>query len=94
MKEYNEKLTPLEYIYMSVIRHNMENPPTKINKEWRIKRLRIVFNWRSSENLTGRFGGGWNWECGFQIGGHTIILNLLIFSIRFELKNKPNHLNN
>lgn len=30
----------------------------------------------------GRFGGGWNWNLGFQAGGRCIIFNLLWGSIR------------
>ena len=26
----------------------------------------------------GRFGGGWDWAMGFQAGGRTLLLNLLI----------------
>jgi hypothetical protein len=33
-----------------------------------------------------RFGGGWNWVLGIQLGGRTMIVNLLICSIRFDLK--------
>jgi len=32
----------------------------------------------------GRFGGGWNWCLGFEIGGTTLVLNLLICSVRLE----------
>lgn len=34
--------------------------------------------------LFGRFGGGWNWKLGFQAGGKTLIISLLVFSIRVE----------
>lgn len=47
-----------------------------------IGRIEITFLWRSRKVL-GRFGGGWNWNLGFQAGGNTLILNLLVFSIIF-----------
>lgn len=58
----------------------------RIEKETKIGRLRIVFDFVSKDSFMGRFGGGWNWKLGFQIGGKTIILNLLIFSLRIEIE--------
>jgi hypothetical protein len=49
---------------------------------------RFVYNRRSKDNLWGRFGGGWNWELGFQAGGRTVIVNLLVASVRIERKRK------
>lgn len=40
----------------------------KIKKETKIGRLRIVFDFVSKDCFMGRFGGGWNWEIGLQIG--------------------------
>lgn len=34
--------------------------------------------------LMGRFGGGWNWVLGFQASGPTLILNLLVVSLRID----------
>jgi len=34
-------------------------------------------------DLWGRFGGGWNWKVGIQVGGSSVIITLLTFSIRF-----------
>lgn len=31
----------------------------------------------------GRFGGGWNYKLGFQIGGRTLIVDWLFGSFRF-----------
>lgn len=38
------------------------------------------YGWRGSEGL-GRFGGGWNWEFGIQIGGSSMIANLIWGSV-------------
>jgi len=58
----------------------------RIKKETKICRLRLVFNFVSKDCPMGRFGGGWDWEVGFQVGETTIIFNLLIFSLRIEVQ--------
>jgi hypothetical protein len=45
-------------------------------------------SWRGPKVAMGRFGGGWQWAVGFEVGGSTIILNLLVFCIRFQFKRK------
>jgi hypothetical protein len=82
------KTTLLERYYVGIMRLNKLLPGQEITKKFSIGRLEITFNWRSRKNLWGRFGGGWNWELGFQIGSTTVIVNLLIFSLRFYLKKK------
>ena len=54
-----------------------------IVKEFNILGRRIRFKWQDSEGL-GRFGGGWNIELGLQIGGSTVIINLIFCSIRID----------
>lgn len=41
----------------------------------------IGIEWKSAHNTYGRFGSGWNWVVGLQIGKTAIILNLLVLSI-------------
>jgi len=53
-----------------------------------VGRLELGFSWTSKKNLWGRFGGGWNWKLGFQSGGRTLILNLLVFSLRFTINER------
>lgn len=50
--------------------------------------LFVEFLWRSKRNLWGRFGGGWNWIVGVEIGRTTVICNLLVFSLRFKWKHR------
>lgn len=50
--------------------------------------LSFQFLWRSRKSFLGRFGGGWNWELGFQYGGDTLIVNWLICSTRFTWEPK------
>lgn len=59
------------------------------DEKWTIKtvqigRVRIQYEHRSPKCLWGRFGGGWNWELGFQCSSSTLIINLLTFSIRID----------
>lgn len=82
-------LSPIEQFYVWVMRQNAKGKTWQITKTYSIGRLKIVFDWRSKTNLWGRFGGGWNWKFGFQAGGSTCIVSLLIADLRFSLK--PNH---
>lgn len=54
------------------------------HKKWCLGRLKTEISWRSSKNTMGRFGGGWQWELGFQANRSTIIINLLILSVRIS----------
>ncbi len=59
-----------------------------VNKSFNFGRLAVCFSWRSRRSSMGRFGGGWNWNVGFQIGGTTLIVNMLVCSLRISLKDK------
>ena len=80
------KLSEEEKGIVAIVRFNAAEKKTEIKKEWHIGRLRIVYHWRSSKNLWGRFGGGWNWKLGIQAGARTVIVEMLVFSLRFEWK--------
>ncbi len=54
----------------------------------RIGRLEVTFEWRAKSSLWGRFGGGWNWQFGFQASGKTIIFRLLVCSLFFSIKDR------
>lgn len=41
----------------------------------------VTYRRRTRDELWGRFGGGWQWEVGFQLGGSTLWLNCLVFSV-------------
>ena len=61
---------------------------------WRYKfKIRILgrevaFQQRTSGPPFGRFGGGWNWELGFQIGSGSVIVNYLVGSMMISRKKK------
>lgn len=57
------------------------------NKRFNFRRIAITCEKRSKIGW-GRFGGGWNFKFGIQAGGSTLILDLCVMSIRFDLKNK------
>ena len=41
------------------------------------------YGWLGTSGM-GRFGGGYNWMLGFEIGGSSIVINLLIGQIRIN----------
>jgi len=45
---------------------------------------RVKWSHRPKDALWGRFGGGWNWKLGFQIGSTTLIVSLLVAELRFD----------
>jgi hypothetical protein len=59
--------------------------------ERKIGRVKFGFKWRVKSGYMGRFGGGWNWSLGFQAGGSTIMLNLLVamFRVSWHKEVKP-----
>lgn len=48
-----------------------------------ILRWEVEVEQRRKKNWSGRFGGGWNWELGFQKGSD-LIINYLVGSIRIS----------
>jgi hypothetical protein len=49
----------------------------------KLGRLEVQARMRRNDGFMGRFGGGWNWELGFQIGRRCLLINLLVMSVRF-----------
>lgn len=45
---------------------------------------KIRIQQKRKSNAWGRFGGGWNINFGFQVGGSSVIINLFVMSIRIE----------
>ena len=88
-EQINLGISPDEALALSMMRLNKATPKLEIKKTLTIGKLRISFKWRSKKNLWGRFGGGWNWKLGMQIGSATVILDLLTFTIRFDKVIKP-----
>ncbi len=84
------EITQEEGVWINVMRINAATRRKEIILKWRLWRFEFTFNWRSKSNLMGRFGGGWNWQFGFEAGGGTIIFCFLVCSLRIEFqKRKP-----
>jgi hypothetical protein len=49
----------------------------------------IKIEHRSRTTWMGRFGGGWQWSLGIQVGSNTTIINLLVISIRIDRPLQP-----
>lgn len=88
MGENEIEPTSTEKGWLSMMRYNRLCPRKEILWKRSFGRIKVQFNWRSKKNLLGRFGGGWNWELGFQAGGRTVIFSLLICMVRISLKKK------
>lgn len=54
----------------------------------RIGRYTITYEHRSRHSTMGRFGGGWQWNLGIQIGPSSVILNLLVAILRISKQRK------
>lgn len=76
------KLTPKEKEEMGWFSKKL------ISKRWNIWCFEFKFEMKSSKGIMGRFGGGWNWKVGIQVGGKTIIIYLLVASLWISYKNK------
>lgn len=70
---------------------------------WQIRRSSGLFSCPKTEKVgakygwmptggMGRFGGGWKWSLGINVGGSTVILDLLFGSIRFSIKPKETNI--
>lgn len=57
----------------------------RIDRKWRLGRLSIGLLYRRADGCMGRFGGGWNWKLGIQASGRSVILSLLVFTVRFNV---------
>lgn len=67
---------------------NERNGAWTFRRKGSLGRLAVAFEWKSRKCALGRFGGGWNWELGFMAGGNTVMLNMLVCSLRATWKKK------
>lgn len=81
---HTKGLTEKEKSIINIVRLNEFLKKDEIIKYWIIGNCKITFHWQSKNNMWGRFGGGWNWKLGFQAGGSTLIISLLIFDVTFR----------
>ncbi len=63
-----------------------------VHRSWQVGPWRVTVEVRKGKDAYGkqvnfgRFGGGWNWVVGFQLGPSSLILNWLVGSTRFTYK--------
>ena len=54
-----------------------------------VGRLRIKATMRDGKGLMGRFGGGWQWKLGIQVGSwRGFIISLFVMEIRVTFRRK------
>lgn len=53
--------------------------------------LVVTIRRRRHDAPGGRFGGGWQWAVGAYGGGRTLIVNLLVLSIRFTMERERDY---
>ncbi|WP_297775383.1 hypothetical protein [Mycobacterium sp.] len=53
---------------------------------WKIEgpKRALRISHRPPDSPMGRFGGGWQWEVGVQVGPRSVIVNCLVFTIRYD----------
>ena len=71
-------LTKQEEGIIGIVRLNEANPIKAVRKSFRIFGFEVEYERRRKDNLWGRFGGGWDWALGFELGGSTLLINLLV----------------
>lgn len=54
---------------------------SEFRKEFKIPGWKIVLEKRPKSGFMGRFGGGWNWKFGFQVGSKSIIFSILVMQL-------------
>jgi hypothetical protein len=85
MMEDIEQISEEDRYILGIIKYNrLHSVATRIDKRIKIGKYNIHIEWKTSVNLWGRFGGGWNWKIGIMWSKYTVIFNLLVMSIRIN----------
>lgn len=82
-------ITPAERVFVEVVRMNGSRKIIGVCKRAVVCGFPVSFSWRSRKNPMGRFGGGWQWKLGFQAGGGTVIVSILVCELRIDRRRKP-----
>jgi hypothetical protein len=56
----------------------------KIIKLLSLPYFKVKLQYTIDSRGMGRFGGGWNWQVGIQAGGPSVLIHLLICTLRFD----------
>lgn len=58
------------------------------NKQWILfSKVYIGINWRSKDNILGRFGDSWDWKLGFQLRKYTMVCYLFVLIVGIRIAN-------
>lgn len=63
-------------------------PSYHFYKKKTFKHFIISCDMRDRKSVWGRFGGGWNWKVGFQLGGSTLVVSILLIEARISIRKK------
>lgn len=58
---------------------------TGIDRTWTLGRLQMRFRMSAGNGAMGRLGGGWAWKLGAMGSRNEIVIEVLVFSIRFTI---------
>ena len=72
--------------WLSIMALNRLDPYEEFRRRWNWGRFQFSFRLRSSKMLMGRLGAGWQWGIGIQGSKSSILLYLLICSLRISWK--------
>jgi hypothetical protein len=53
-------------------------------KKFKLLGYEVTYERRTRDEWMGRFGGGWNWKFGVQVGGKCAIFSLIICTVRIS----------
>jgi hypothetical protein len=78
-------------VNLAVLRNWYENTetgravPEPFEKKWQWGRLKFSYEHRSSKEFWGRFGGGWQYKIGVDIGSSTVLIHLVVSTLRIDV---------
>lgn len=59
-------------------------PRQERERRWEMLGRRWTLSMRPADTPMGRFGGGWQWKVGVQVGSSTVIVSLLVATLRVD----------
>lgn len=53
----------------------------KVHRKFRLLRWNVTVSTCKKRGLWDRFGGGWKWSLGVRVGGSTVLIDCLTFTV-------------
>ncbi|KKN81375.1 hypothetical protein LCGC14_0319880 [marine sediment metagenome] len=72
----------------AMVEHNEAHPQRSSERHWSMAGFEFNYERRDPKHHWGRFGGGWDYRLGIDVGGSTVIVNLLVASVQITRKDK------